>query len=83
MKTRKREQVEDLARLAAAHARGSTLGQKGNMDLSFLREVPQFFMPCMHFICCVTNSCVSSDAFSDWQIFTLWRSLFASTPAPC
>ena len=36
---RKREQEEDLAALAAAHEAGDTMGRKGNMDLSFLRQV--------------------------------------------
>ena len=36
---RKREAAEDVAALAAAHAAGETMGRKGNMDLSFLRQV--------------------------------------------
>lgn len=36
---RKRQQEDDMAALAAAHAAGDTMGQKGNMDLAFLRQV--------------------------------------------
>ena len=40
---RKREAAEDVAALAAAHAAGETMGRKGNMDLSFLRQVRRFY----------------------------------------
>jgi hypothetical protein len=36
---RKRQHEDDMAALAAAHAAGDTMGQKGNMDLAFLRQV--------------------------------------------
>lgn len=39
IRARKREQVEDLAALAEAHAAGNMQGTRGNMDLGFLREV--------------------------------------------
>lgn len=39
VRQRKRELAEDLAALEAEHAAGSTLGRKGNMDLTFLRQV--------------------------------------------
>ncbi len=39
IRARTREQEEDLAALAEAHAAGNMQGTRGNMDLGFLREV--------------------------------------------